>query len=137
MEKARSVQERAFYSLFSLVVERGAAGAGAAGVRVVDREALLLDRVDEVDDGAVEVRRAHPVDPDLEAVELPEQVAVERAVVEEQLVAQAGAATGLHRDAQVHVVATLLLEQGAGLHGGGVGGLDTLGRRGGGGLRGG
>ena len=34
------------------------------GVRVVDREALLLDGVDEVDDGAVEVGHAHPVDDD-------------------------------------------------------------------------
>ena len=36
-------------------VERVAAGAGAAGVRVVDREALLLDGVDEVDRRAAEV----------------------------------------------------------------------------------
>ncbi len=43
-------------------VERVAAGAGAGGVRVVDGEALLLDGVDEVDGGALDVGRAHPVD---------------------------------------------------------------------------
>ena len=45
-------------------VERVAAGAGAGGVGVVDREALLLDAVDEVDRRAVEVGDAHPVDDD-------------------------------------------------------------------------
>src|SRR3954453_13872350 len=121
MEKARSVQERAFYSL---LVERVAAGARAGGVGVVDREALLLDRVDEVDDGAGQVRRAHPVDDDLDAAEVGEAVAVEGALVEEQLVAQAGAAPGLYRDPQCEVVATLLLEQVLHLAGRGVGQHD-------------
>src|SRR5699024_7045502 len=52
-------------------VERVAAGAGTAGVRVVDGEALLLDRVGEVDGRTAEVGSAHPVDDDLDAVELP------------------------------------------------------------------
>ena len=65
--------------------------------------------------------------PTLRPVEIAEQVAVERAVVEEQLVAQACTAAGLHGDAQVHVVAALLLEQGASLDGGGVGELDAVG----------
>ena len=43
-------------------VERVAAGAGAGGVGVVDGEALLLDGVDEVDRGALDVGGAHPVD---------------------------------------------------------------------------
>src|SRR5690606_7359185 len=107
-------------------VERVAAGARAARVRVVDREALLLDAVDEVDDRALEVRGRHPVDAHPQPVELAEQVAVELAVVEEQLVAQAGAATGLDRDAQVHVVAALLFEQRLRLEGGGVGELDAV-----------
>src|SRR5918998_6138080 len=51
-------------------VERVAAGAGATRVRVVDREALLLDAVDEVDDGALQVRGRHPVDADLQTVEV-------------------------------------------------------------------
>src|SRR5699024_11188598 len=42
-------------------VERVAAGAGTAGVRVVDGEALLLDRVGEVDGRTTEVGNAHPV----------------------------------------------------------------------------
>ena len=93
-------------------MERVAAGAGAAGVRVVDREALLLDRVDEVDRGA---RRGTGAlirsTTTLHAAEVGDDVAVERALVEEELVAQAGAAAGLHGDAQLEVVATLLLEQ--------------------------
>ena len=82
-------------------VEGVSTGAGAAGVRVVDREALLLDGVHEVDDGAVEVGHAHPVDDDGDAVEVGDQVTVEGALVEEQLVAQAGAAAGLHGDAEL------------------------------------
>ena len=52
------------------LVEGVAAGAGAGGVRVVDGEALLLDRVDEIDDGAAEVRRGHPVHDHADTVEV-------------------------------------------------------------------
>src|ERR1700757_4381176 len=76
-------------------VEGVAAGAGAGGVRVVDGEALLLDGVDEVDGSALYVRRAHPVDGQRHAAEVGGEVAVERAVVEEQVVTQAGAPSGL------------------------------------------
>src|SRR3954469_19248162 len=92
-------------------VERVAARAGAARVRVVDREALLLDGVDEVDGRATEVRAAHAVDDDLDAAVLVGLVAIEEALVEEELVAQTGAAAGLHGDAQPQVVATLLVQQ--------------------------
>src|SRR6478672_9747593 len=88
-----------------------AAGAGAARVGVVDREALLLDGVGEVDRRAVEVGSAHPVDDDLDPAEVAEQVTVEGALVEVELVDQARAATGLHAYAQAQVVTTLLLEQ--------------------------
>src|SRR4051812_45439164 len=101
-------------------VERVAAGAGAARVGVVDREALLLDRVDEVDRGAAEVRAAHPVDDDLDATELVGLVAIEEPLVEEELVAQAGAAAGLNGDAQPQVVAALLVQQGLDLRGRGL-----------------
>ena len=60
---------------------------------------------------AVEVGDAHPVDDDGHAVEVGDDVTVEVALVEEELVAQTGAAAGLHGDAQLEVVATLLLEQ--------------------------
>src|SRR3984885_3782414 len=85
-------------------VEGVAAGAGAAGVRVVDGETLLLDGVDEVDRGALDVRRAHPVDGELHAAEVGGEVAVERAVVEEQVVTQTGASPGLDRDSQRQIV---------------------------------
>src|SRR3954454_15093266 len=62
-------------------VEAVTTGAAAARVRVVDGEALLLDRVGEVDRGALEVRGAHPVDDDAHAVEVADQVAVERTLV--------------------------------------------------------
>ena len=58
-------------------VERVAAGAGPGGVRVVDREALLLDGVDEVDRGALHVGGAHPVDGQRDAAEVGVQVAVQ------------------------------------------------------------
>src|SRR5437764_814044 len=53
----------------------------------------------------------------LQALEGHERVAVDRALVEEQLVTQACAAAGLDSDAQVHVIAALLVEQRLGLRG--------------------
>src|SRR6478735_1298297 len=88
-----------------------AAGAAAARVGVVDGEALLLDGVGEVDRGALEVGGAHPVDDDLDTVEVADEVTVEAALVEVELVDQAGAAARLDTDAEAEVVATLLLEQ--------------------------
>src|SRR5579875_1326334 len=92
-------------------VERVAAGAAALRVRVVDREALLLDRVLEVDGRAVEVGHAHPVDDDLDAVEVDGRVALEQPLVEVQLVDETGAAARLHGETQAQIVAALLLEQ--------------------------
>src|ERR1700740_3351307 len=92
-------------------VEGIAAGAGTRRVRVVDREALLLDRVHEIDGRAHQVGGAHLVGHDLHAAEVGDDVAVDVALVEVELVAQAGAAARLHRDTQPEVVATLLGEQ--------------------------
>ena len=97
--------------------KRVSAGAGTRRVRVVDREALLLDGVLEVDRGAVEVRDAHLVDDDLDPAEVGGRVAVEQALVEVELVDETRAAAGLHGDPQAEVVATLLLEQAADLVG--------------------
>ena len=62
--------------------ERVAAGAGVAGVRVVDGEALGVDPVGEVDGGAGQVGGAHPVDDDLDGDQVGEfsgvQVVVDR-----------------------------------------------------------
>ena len=49
------------------------------------------------------------------------------ALVEEQLVAQAGATARLYGDAQPEVVATLLLDQGFDLRGGDIGEHDAVG----------
>src|SRR5688500_17907935 len=49
-------------------VERVTACAAAFGVGVVDREPLLLDGVFEVDRRPIEVRHAHLVDDDLDAL---------------------------------------------------------------------
>src|SRR5688500_2737657 len=108
-------------------MEGVAAGAGTGGHRVVDREALLLDRVDEVDGGAVEVRQAHAVDYDVDAVELAELVAVARALVEEQLITQTGAATGLDGYAHSKLVASRLVERALELGGGAVAQGHTIG----------
>src|SRR3954465_9159939 len=106
-----------------VLVERVAAGAGTARVGVVDGEPLLLDGVDEVDRRAGEVGGAHAVDNDTDAAEVGDDVAVEGALVEEELVAQTRAATRLHGDAQLQVVATLLGQQAPDLAG--CGGRDV------------
>src|ERR687883_863368 len=84
-------------------VERVAASAGIRRVRVVDGEALRVDPVGEVDGRAGEVREAHPVHHHLHTTEVVHDVAVQGPLVEEQLVAEAGAAAGLHGDAQAEV----------------------------------
>jgi hypothetical protein len=86
-------------------VERVAAGAGPGRVGIVDRETLLLDRVDEVDGGAGEVRGAHLVGDHVHALEHGVDVAVDLALVEVELVTQARAATRLNSDAKPQVVA--------------------------------
>src|SRR6516162_1147856 len=107
-------------------VERVAAGAGPRRVRVVDGETLLLDRVDEVDGRAHQVRGAHLVRHDLHAAELADDVAVDLALIEVELVAKPGAAARLDRDAQLQVVPTLLRKQAAHLGGRAVGQDDPL-----------
>src|SRR5699024_5805307 len=97
------------------------AGAGAARVRVVDREALLLDRVREVDRGPCQVRHAHLVDDHFHATERTDGVAIEFSFVEVQLVDQAGTAPRLYRDPQSQVVTSLLVEQCFDLAGGSIG----------------
>src|SRR5690606_34133565 len=77
-------------------VEGVTAGAGVLRARVVDREALLLDRVHEVDGGAHEVGHAVAVDGELDPVVVGDDVSVERALVEVELVAQSRAASGRH-----------------------------------------
>src|SRR4051794_14025323 len=93
--------------------ERTATRAGTARVRVVDREALLLDGVREVDGRALEVGDAHLVDDDLHTAEVLERVALEHPLVEVELVDQARAAAGLDRDTKAQVVAPLLLQEAA------------------------
>src|SRR6516165_9172793 len=107
-------------------VEGVAASAGTRGVRVVDSETLLLDRVDEIDGRAHQVRGAHLVRHDLHAAELADDVAVDLAFVEVELVAKPGAAARLDRDAQPQVVPAFLREQAAHLGRSEVGQDDTL-----------
>src|SRR6266705_7069332 len=115
--------------------ERVAAGTTTRRVRVVDGEALLLDRVGEVDGRPDEVRRAHPVDDDRDAGGVDVDVTVERPLVEEELVLQTRAAARLNRDPKAQIIAALLLEQCANLEGRRVCQRDIasrrLGRRGG------
>src|SRR5438309_5318223 len=75
-----------------------------------------------------QIRPAHPVDDDLHTGEVGEDVAVEVALVEEQLVPQTRAAAGLDGDAQGEVLAPLLVEQGLDLRRRCVGEDDTRGR---------
>src|SRR5690606_37942489 len=85
-------------------VEAVAARAAACGVRIVDRESLLRDGVLELDRGAVQVRDAHVVDDDFDAVEVDGLVPLEEALIEVQLVDQARASAGLDGDAKTQVV---------------------------------
>jgi hypothetical protein len=76
------------------------AAARAGGVRVVDLEARLLERLDEVDRRALEVLLAGRVDDHADAVELGLAVALGRAAVEAQRVLEAAAAPAADRHAQ-------------------------------------
>src|SRR5699024_9297843 len=89
----------------SRAVVRVAAGAGTRRVRVGDGEDLLLDRVGEVDGRTTEVGNAHPVDDDLDTVELADGITVEVALIEVELVDQAGAAAGLDSHTQAQIIA--------------------------------
>src|SRR5450755_365041 len=93
-------------------VEGVAAGAGTLRVRVVDREALLLDGVHEVDGRTGQVGSAHLVGHDMHGTESRVDVPVHLTLVEVELVAQSRAPARLHCDAQPQVVAALLLQQG-------------------------
>ncbi len=110
------------------LAEGVSASAGAASVRIVDREALLLDGVDEVDRGAAQVGGAHAIGDDADSAELAYDIAIEAAVIEEELVPQARASARLNRHAKGQVIATLGFEQGLDLQRRGVGEHDAIGR---------
>ena len=112
------------------LVEGIAAGARTLSIGVVDGEALLLDRVDEVDRRATEIRGAHSVGDHTDAAEVLQDVSIEVAVVEEELVAKARTAPGLHGDPQGQVVSTFGLQEGFHLAGSFVGQHDAVGRLG-------
>src|SRR5699024_10870472 len=94
-----------------LLVEGVTTGAGGTGIRVVDGEALGLDRVREVDLCAEQVWGAHLVHDQTNTSDNVLLVAVEGAVVEVELVTQTGTAAWLHCDAQGEVIATLLVNE--------------------------
>jgi hypothetical protein len=75
----------------------------------------------------VEVGDAHPVHHDRHAVEVGDDVTVEGALVEEELVAQSRAAAGLDGDAELEVVAPLLRQQALDLRRRGIGDVDAVG----------
>src|SRR3954471_23332521 len=86
-------------------LERRAAAARGDGVRVVDLEARLLDRLQVVDARALQVRRAERIDDDADALALVLVIALDRAAVEAEPVLEAGAAAAFDRDTKdVHVV---------------------------------
>ena len=103
-------------------------GVKFSSIRVVDLESLFLDRVDEVDGGTREVGRTHPVGDDAHAVVVIDDVPIEFAGVEVQLVTQAGAAARLDGDAQADVLAAFLsFDESTYLGDGDVGQDDALG----------
>jgi len=92
-------------------VEAVAAGARAGGVGIVDREALLFNGVNKVDGRAHQVRRAHPIGDNIDAAESLDDVALEAAIVEEQLVSQPRAAAWLHSHAKRKVIAAFSVQE--------------------------
>src|SRR5215207_4328499 len=123
-EAARAASLRAGTNPAS--VERVPARAAPLRVRVVDREALLLDRVLEIDRGAIEIRHAHLVDDDLDTRVVDDRVAVEQPLVEVELVDQPGASAGLDCHPQAEIIAPLLFEEVAYLVGGGLAQLHAV-----------
>src|SRR5947208_16943735 len=80
-------------------LEAVTAPARAGGVRVVDLEARLLQRLDEVDRGTLEVLDARRVDHDADAAELRLAVAFSGAAVDTERMRQASAAPAAERHA--------------------------------------
>jgi hypothetical protein len=107
--------------------ERTAAGATLTSVWVVNGEALLLNGVGEVDGCALEVRNRHLVDYYLYAIKVTDCVTVEEALVEVELVDQAGTTAWLHCNAKAQVVAAFLLEKALDLASGEVRQKDAVG----------
>ena len=92
--------------------EAVAAAARGGGVRVVDLEPGLGDRVQEVDGRALEVRRAEGVDDHGHAVLLDHLVALRWAGIEAEAVLEAGAPAALNRNAEdAHLAVRLLREE--------------------------
>src|SRR3990172_4777038 len=83
-------------ALFHL--EGVAAAAGRDGVRVLDLEAGLLDAVQVVDRGALEVGRGERVDHDGHSLERQLVVTLRRAGIEAEPVLEARAAAALDGD---------------------------------------
>src|SRR4051794_39066858 len=111
--------------LFVRHAERGAAPARRHDVRVVHLEAGAHQTLGVVDRRAVDVAQALLVDEDADAVVVEHLVAVV-ALVERELVLEAGAAAALDRDAQPSLGLLLRREELADLLGGDVGESDHL-----------
>src|SRR3712207_2408946 len=91
-----------------LAGEGAAAAAATLDVRVVDGEAGAHEAVDVVELAAHDVRDAHGVDEDLDALLVQNLVVVVDLVVEVDRVLEAGASTGPDTDAQREVLLAFL-----------------------------
>src|SRR6478609_2628728 len=96
-------------------LERVAAAAGGDGVRVLDLEPGLLDRLEVVDLRAHQIRGAEGVDDDGDALALERVVALLGTAVEAEAVLESRAPAALDRDAQ-HRHVLLRRHQVADLH---------------------
>src|SRR6185312_2191152 len=86
------------FTLFHL--EGVTTAARRAGIRIVDREAGRLDRIDVVDLGALEVRSAERIHDDLDAVHLELEVAFGCTTVETEPVLEPRTTAALNGDAE-------------------------------------
>src|SRR5699024_12325747 len=91
-----------------------------------DGVALLVDGGGGVGGRTTEVGNAHPVVDDLAAVELADGMTVEVALIEVELVDQAGAAAGRDSHTQAQIIASFLFEQAPDLVGSGRGELHLV-----------
>ena len=81
------------------LVERVSTRTASRRLRIIDGETLFLDRILKVDRGSVEIRHAHLVDNDLDSIEVDGDISLEQTLVKVELVDEARASTGLHRNA--------------------------------------
>ena len=93
-------------------------------MRIINCEALLLDRIYEINSRTHQVWITHLVYNNFYRTKFASDIAFLIALIEVELVTKTRASTWLHCNAQVKVIATFLSEEGGHLGGGNIGKRD-------------